>query len=252
VPSDTKKTSPQNGSKPEQGLTAAQIARELGVDRTQIGRWRALGCPTEGGIEAVREWRAKRPGPQQRFGNQNGKGKTLASKVEKWQKPRKLHARLTPELVEKIAECFVSGFSDQDTGSLCDVDPQTIAAWRRLPILRNAEVSRKLHYIRLLRDGKQRDWVRLAWWLERRYPTEFSRPEVAHAISVAHQTTTNVTQNVVISSDVAKQLAARSAATSKKIDEIFANRGRDANFDGDGRTAFVPGGIDKCPSQPAF
>ena len=38
-------------------LTQAQLAKELGVDKSQITRWKDRGAPIDKGVEAVREWR---------------------------------------------------------------------------------------------------------------------------------------------------------------------------------------------------
>jgi phage terminase Nu1 subunit (DNA packaging protein) len=38
-------------------LTQAQLAKELGVDKSQITRWKDRGAPIDKGATAVREWR---------------------------------------------------------------------------------------------------------------------------------------------------------------------------------------------------
>jgi transcriptional regulator with XRE-family HTH domain len=38
-------------------LTQAELARELGVDKSQITRWKDRGAPINDGVQAVREWR---------------------------------------------------------------------------------------------------------------------------------------------------------------------------------------------------
>ena len=109
---------------------------------------------------------------------------------------------------------------------LCDIgSTDTIAVWRKLGVLKKAEAARKRHYIKELRDGKRHDWTRIAWWLERRYPLEFSRPEVAHVIrqSLVQNNTVN---NFVISSELAEQLAQRSGKVDETIKRLFEGKDR--------------------------
>jgi hypothetical protein len=159
---------------------------------------------------------------QQRFGNTNRKGKgTLEAQVASWYQEPKLQTVLTEELAKEIAECFLDGCTDEETGILCDVHPETIRKWRSFAAIRKFELNRKVFYVHEIRDGKRRDWTRLAWWLERRYPLEFSRPEVAHEISTSIHHTVNTQQNLIISSELAEQLQHRGEAVSKKIEELF-------------------------------
>jgi hypothetical protein len=163
---------------------------------------------------------------QQRFGNSNAKNKALHLRVQKWglDKPKRKYVSLTPELISEVAGYFLDGCSDDDISVLMNIQEETIRAWRKLSCLKAAEQRRKLHFIHEIREGKRRDWVRLAWWLERRYPLEFSRPEVAHAIRTNITNTNNVTQNLVISSELAQQLAVRSEAIGHKLDQIFGKQ----------------------------
>jgi hypothetical protein len=205
--------------------TDTELACALGVHRTQIGRWRKAGCPTQS-VEAVKEWRSKYPGAQQRFNNKNGVGNNLAKRVERLglSPPRPARGpRMTAELLKQVAECFFNGFNDEETACLCDLEESTVRAWRKLAPIKKAELQRKNHYIERVRDGTRPDWARICWWLERRYPLEFSRPEVAHAIRVSNQTTTNVTNNLVISSEIAKELTARSKSVRAEVNKLFSN-----------------------------
>jgi hypothetical protein len=207
-------------------LTDAAIAHALGASPPLFCIWKRQGCPNSS-VEAAQAWktaRVRKPLKNQaRWGNQNGKEKALEKRIAKWNLQPKLKTDLTPELLAEVAACFVDGFNDEETGILCDVSPDTIKKWRTLGPLKKAEFSRKRHYLALIRDGTRRDWCRVAWWLERRYPLEFSRPEVAQAIRVSNQSTTSITQNLVVSVDVMKELNARATATRKTVRELFAN-----------------------------
>jgi hypothetical protein len=209
-------------------LTDAAIAKALGVSASTFCVWRKEGCPNTS-LEAAQAWktaRVRKPLKNQaRPGNRNGEGKALEKRIAKWNLPApRLKTNLTPELLSQVAACFVDGFNDVETGILCDVHPDSIRKWRKLNILKKAELARKQSLIQRITDSSQRDWTRWAWFLERRFPLEFSRPEVAHAIATANVTQNNLTQNLIISADIAKQLSRRSAAVEKTVRELFANR----------------------------
>ena len=149
---------------------------------------------------------------------------TVEDAIASWYKPPKLKSVLTEELAKQIAECYLDGCTDEDTAILCDVALNTLKNWKNLDCIKKHERERKSFYVHEVRDGKRRDWTRLAWWLERRYPLEFSRPEVAHAISTSIHTVTNVQQNLIVSSELAEQLSERNAKLGAKIDQLFSNR----------------------------
>jgi len=162
---------------------------------------------------------------QRRPGNQNAKGKALVKRAAKWEKPKRRYTTLTEELLEKVSGLMLDGFTDEEIGVLCHCDDKTIVAWRNLGVVQTAVLTKKRHYIHEVRDGKRRDWTRLAWWLERRYPLEFSRPEVAHLIRQSH-VQNNTVNNFVISSELADQLALRAGKVDETIKRLFEGKDR--------------------------
>jgi len=169
----------------------------------------------------------RRPESQQRNGNQNRVGKTNAERIKKmglFKEPRRPGPKISAELIAKVGECFLDGLTNEETALWCDVSERTIAAWRNLQPIKKHEVGRKRTQIQRIRDGKERDWTRIAWWLERRYPLEFSRPEVAHAIgqNVNH---TNIQNNLVISAEVAEKLTQRTQDVRLTIQKLFDSHG---------------------------
>jgi hypothetical protein len=213
-------------------LSDAKIARALGITPQAFCLWRKAGCPNSS-IEAVQTWRMvtpykkRDPKSQARPGNKNTAGKKfLEQKVEKWglNPPQKLGRKLSPELIERVARCFSDGFSVEETALLCDLNEHTVKRWKELAPIKKSVLARKQSLIQCITDRSLRDWVRYAWLLERKYPTEYSRPEVAHAIATASVTQNNLTQNLVISSDVAAELTRRSRETAKKVRQLFENR----------------------------
>jgi hypothetical protein len=203
-------------------LTDVELAAAVGVHNSQISRWRAKGCPTTS-VEAIREWRSQFPGAQQRFNNKNGAGNTLQKRFARQCPPKNSPGpKMTPELVEEVAKALLYGFNYEEVALLCGINEKTVSAWCSLEPVKRALYQRKRELIEKVIHGTRPDWARLCWFLERRYPLEFSRPEIAHMIR--HQTTNNsVVNNLIISTEMAAQLAQRSAATSKQIDQLFAN-----------------------------
>jgi hypothetical protein len=110
---------------------------------------------------------------------------------------------ITPAIQEKIADCFFDGLTDEETALLCDIHERTIRRFRAgelCPAIKKAEAGRKQIYIRKIRDGKQRDWVRIAWFLERRFPHEWAKPETQLNVTANTTTTTAI---IITSSELA-------------------------------------------------
>ena len=203
-----------------------ELARALGVHRSQIGRWEKMGCPLNS-VEAVQKWRQEQPQrtseSQKRANNKHGLGNSVAKRAERMglSPTQKYAPKMTPELVEKVAECILYGFNYEETALLCDLSPKTLRNWRNIAVIQKAISQQKRSLIDKVIHGTRPDWARLCWFLERRWPLEFSRPEVAHAIRVSNQTT-NVTNNLVISSEIAKELTARSKSVRAEVEKLFS------------------------------
>jgi hypothetical protein len=148
---------------------------------------------------------------------------------------------LTPAVVKKVADCFFDGLSDAETSLLCQIDERTIRRARAggfCPAIKKAEVGRKLFYIRKLRDGKRQDWTRIAWFLERRYPSEFAKPEVL--MQVSNNTLNQVNNTLVITAETASTISKRRKEVESKVEKLFKDRRkrtqiglRDANGNGE-------------------
>jgi hypothetical protein len=132
---------------------------------------------------------------------------------------------LTPALVKKVADCFFDGLSNEETALLCEIDARTIRRARAgdfCPEIKKAEVGRKLFYIRKLRDGKRQDWTRIAWWMERRWPQEFAKPEVL--MQVSNNTLNQVNNTLVITAEVASSISKRRKEVESKVEKLFKDR----------------------------
>ena len=186
-----------------------------------------MGVETEKKKRGWPKGRPRDPDSQRRFGNKNS-ARRLEKQFERlFPESKPLTApKLTKERVEEVAECFLDGLTDEETGWVTNIHQDTIRKWRTFNEIKKHEVQRKRFYVQEARFGKRHDWTRIAWWLERRYPLEFSRPEVAHAIATANITnqhlTQNLTQNLVVSPETAQMLAQRAASVGESVAKLFA------------------------------
>jgi hypothetical protein len=129
---------------------------------------------------------------------------------------------LTPKVIDKIAQCFFDGLTDAETALLCEIDPATIKRARagNCPAIKRAEAGKLQFYINLIRDGKDGGgrWVRIAWFLERRYPERFAKPEIQLSFSNSYSQN-NLTINIGASE--AKELEKEASPVRTKITEMF-------------------------------
>lgn len=141
---------------------------------------------------------------------------------------------LTPAVIKKIAECFFDGLNDSETALLCHIDVRTIQRARAGTFCREikkAEAAQLQHYLRLIRDGKQRDWVRIAWFLERRYPERFARPEIQLSFNNSY---TQNNLNISIGAQEAKAIESAANPIRQKVLEMFKTyRPHDGNGNGE-------------------
>lgn len=129
---------------------------------------------------------------------------------------------MTPKVIEQIAEAFLYGFTDEETATLAGIDQRTIRRYRAgesCPQIKKAEAARKAEYIRRITEGTRPDWARWAWFLERRFPLQFAKPEIQ--LSVNTQVTNN---SLIVSAEVAGEIVSRSKAVKAKVVELFKER----------------------------
>jgi hypothetical protein len=90
-------------------------------------------------------------------------------------------SKRTPAMVAKIAALISDGLPDEYVAAICGIDRPTLSEWRYdkefSDAIKSAEGKRlKLRLARV--EAGEDGWQGTAWFLERRYPREFSRPEV--------------------------------------------------------------------------
>ena len=123
---------------------------------------------------------------------------------------------MSAAIVKQIASMLFDGFNDDDIAFFVGYSAKTVKSLRSgesFPEVRRGLMRRKQLIIAKLRDGHSKQWMRLAWWLERRYPQEFAKPEVQLTIGAS-----SITNNsIVITAEAAGQLAARAKPVNEAV-----------------------------------
>ena len=136
--------------------------------------------------------------------------------------------KITPKAIKQIAEAFLYGFTDEETALLAGMSEKTIRRARLgqfCPEIKRAEQARKNLYIRRITEGKRPDWARWAWFLERRFPLQFAKPEIQ--LSVNTQTVNNT---LIVTAEVAKTINSRVKDVDAKIERLLKDkRGSNGN-----------------------
>ncbi len=148
--------------------------------------------------------------------------------------------KLTPALIEKIAELFFLAFSDAQVAEFTGVSERTIRRARSgelWPSIKKAEIAREMPYRKRIWDGVG-NWCGAAWMLERKYPTQFAKPEVQLQINTAN-TTVNNNNTLIVTAEVAGQMGHRVKEADAKVTELFKRK--------DPQLKNGNGAKDKCP-----
>jgi hypothetical protein len=141
---------------------------------------------------------------------------------------------ITPELEPVIAELFFLAFTDDQVALFTGVNVRTIARARAggfCLAIKRGEMARERSYRRKIWDGKE-GWQGAAWFFERKYPTQFAKPEVQLQIN---NNTTNQTVNntLVVTAEVAHGISTRVKEVDMKIEKLLKDkRGQNGNGNG--------------------
>jgi hypothetical protein len=141
-----------------------------------------------------------------------------------------------PELTESIAECFLVGFTDEQTALCCGISAKTVQRLRRggfCPSIKKAELVRERIYRLKIYDGAP-NWQGIAWFLERKYPTQFAKPEIQLAVN--QQVNTGPTNVVVLGPERAKELVSRHEAIRAKTLELLDKQHSNGDKNGNSTT----------------
>ncbi len=130
--------------------------------------------------------------------------------------------KLTPALIEKLAELFFLAFNDAQVALYTGISERTIRRYRAgdfCPAIKKAEIDREIAYRKKIWASGP-NWCGVAWFLERKYPTQFAKPEIQLSFQ------SNYTQNnlsIHITSSEAKQIEAEAAPIRDSVKKMFAS-----------------------------
>jgi hypothetical protein len=132
-----------------------------------------------------------------------------------------------PKLIDKIADCFLVAFTDEQTAAYCGICTRTIERLRAGKLggfsraVKIAELQRELKYRKKIWDARG-FWQGAAWFLERKYPGQFSKPEVQLQLN---QTLNSGPNNLIIlGPERAKVLATRQEEIRKNTLQLLDQR----------------------------
>jgi len=129
---------------------------------------------------------------------------------------------LTPLVQRQLSECFWLGLSDEQTAIYCQIDRKTVYKARIgtfSPAIKRSAIRREMVYRRKIWQGKA-GWQGAAWFLERKYPTEFARPEIQ--LSYIQNYSIGALQ-INITSSEAKAIEAKAAPVRESVKKMFAS-----------------------------
>ena len=130
--------------------------------------------------------------------------------------------KLSPAKIAEIGECFLLAFTDEQTASLCGIASKTIQRLRRgelCPDVKIWELKREAAYRRKIWDAKG-FWQGAAWFLERKYPLQFAKPEIQLGVNMV---TNNVTA-ITISAPQAEKIAKRIREVDAKVEAFLEKK----------------------------
>jgi len=88
--------------------------------------------------------------------------------------------KLTPVVQAQIAELFFLAFTDAQVALYTGIHQKTIQRARAgvfCPAIRKAEIDREIKYRKKIWEGLG-NWCGASWFLERKYPAQFAKPEI--------------------------------------------------------------------------
>ena len=142
--------------------------------------------------------------------------------------------KVTPELKRKLADCFLVAMTDQQTAQLCGINEKTIRRMRSggfCPEIKKAEMERELKYRMKLWTSKTLP-AGICFMLERKYPTQFAKPEIQLQINNNNQTVNNT---LVVTAEVAHGISSRVKEVDAKIERLLKDK-RGSNGNGNGNS----------------
>lgn len=126
--------------------------------------------------------------------------------------------KLTKELAKEFVKLVEAGATNADACAYIGVHEATFYRWLQNPKteaerelckeLKKAETKRKLWHLRKIQQASDNGtWQASAWYLERRYPREYAKPEVQLRVDVKPEDVQSAANDSLLG--LAKQLEER-------------------------------------------
>ena len=143
---------------------------------------------------------------------------------------------ITKAIEKTIAELFFLAFTDEEVALFTGINRSTIQRARAGTFciaIKRGEIARERAYRQKIMDGKE-GWQGAAWSLERKHPTQFSRPEVQFQITnnTLNQTVNNT---LIVTAEVAHGISSRVKEVDAKIERLLKDK-RGSNGNGNGNS----------------
>ena len=97
------------------------------------------------------------------------------------QKPTILKGKnkATQETINIILGSIANGLTQRESAILAGISEDTLSLWKRQDSdfseqIRQKQIENKLRHINIINKASEKDWRASTWWLERKYPDEFS------------------------------------------------------------------------------
>jgi hypothetical protein len=136
---------------------------------------------------------------------------------------------ITKAIEKTIAELFFLAFTDDQVALFTGVNVRTIARARAggfCLAIKRGEMARERAYRQKIWDGRE-GWQGAAWFFERKYPTQFAKPEVQLQINTTNQTVNNT---LIVTAEVAHGISSRVKDVDAKIERLLKDkRGSNGN-----------------------
>jgi len=133
----------------------------------------------------------------------------------------------TPQLEKDLLAAIATGAPYRIACQACGISEDSLIEWRRKdPIfakqVEEAAGKTALRLLKKIEANADENFSAAAWILERRFPGDFSRPEIQLQINnTTNQTTNNM---LVVSAEVADAIESRMKSAGAKIAQLFASR----------------------------
>jgi hypothetical protein len=138
-------------------------------------------------------------------------------------------SKKTPEIVDALLKVIATGAPYSICAASVGLHPDTIMVWKRedrkfASAVEKAAAKSALRLLEKIEKHGEESFPPLAWILERRFPQQFSRPEVQ--LNVQTNTQVNVGDQFVISVKGAEAVENRTRKLDCEVEHLFEDRER--------------------------